>query len=413
MMDTIKRGTNKWFTFTLVVFGSICVAIAMFKISGTMSFIIADWEVDVSTASLLVSVKSFATLLIALPAGAIVRKIGARNSFLLILAVDAIANAIGAVAPNFTLLLVSRFIEGLASGMVFVVPPVILADAFPAEKRGLPMSLWAIWSSAGALLILYINNLVTPLYGWQANWWASAILLAIAFVLCLFFLWVPENSDKQNAQAPQGKKTKKQGAWSEALKSPACLCICVVFFAGIFGSSAYATYFPTFLKNVYGISPADANIYSTYYNYLCILVALTFGFVLYRVANKNHPKLFVVAVLFCLVGAGFMWTMPNIPLAVAFSLLAAIGMSCGGPLAHNLIPDTLSPNAMPIGMGMLSFASGVAGIVSPTICGGVVDATGDWALLFVPNVIVALIGLVAAIVVMVVLKKRAQAKVAD
>ncbi len=404
-MEQTKQNTpNKWVIFLVTVFGSIAVAISQFKVTGTMPQIIAAWGIDVGTAGLLMSVPSIANLLIALPAGAITKKIGPRNAFLITLASAIVFGIIGAFATNFTVLVITRFFEGLSIGMVFVVPPVIFAQTFPAEKRGLPMSLWAIWSSIGTLIILNLCNLVTPAFGWQANWWVAVAFLVVAFILCFFFLKMPGTDTAQGRQNAAAQK--KKGAWGECLKNPAAICICIAFFASIFGWGVYTTYYPTYLTTSMGLPSTEANSISSIHTYLMIFIALTFGFVLNKVANRNHPKLFLMAIVLDLIGFVMIWTMPSIPLDIVGILFAAAGMQCCGPLAHNLIPDAVPPEAVPIGMGMISFSSGLGGVLGIQICGGIVSATSNWALVAVPTGGVAAVGIIAAIVVVAKLGKK-------
>lgn len=401
MGETEMTARRRWVIFLVTVIGSVSVAISQFKVTGTMPAIIGEFGIDRTTAGLLMSIPSLANLLIALPGGAIVRKFGARNAFIVTVVVCFVFNIAGALVTDFNLLLVTRFFEGLSLGMVFVVPPVIFAQTFPAEKRGLPMSLWAIWSSCGTLIILNLCNVVTPLYGWHANWWVAAAFLGVASLLCILFLKMPKVA---SAPVPVSGKSaaplSNAAVWSACLKNPTALCTCLVLFASIFIISGYTTYYTTFLTQARDVSASDANALMTIPTYLMIFIALTFGFVLNKVANKDHPKLQLAGVCLCLVGALGMWTLPTVAGDLAAVLFMAVGMQCVGPLVHNIIPEAVDPSAVPIGMGMLSFGSGLGAMVAPIVCGRVVDASaGNWAMLAIPSGIVAAIGIGAAVVV--------------
>lgn len=111
---------------------------------------------------------------------------------------DLIANVLGGLATDFAMLAAMRLIDGMSVGLSIVVVPSIIAQIFPAEKRGLPMTLWGLRTALGTLIILNVCNAITPLYGWQANWWVSALFIGIALVLVYKFVKIPAGS-----QAPK------------------------------------------------------------------------------------------------------------------------------------------------------------------------------------------------------------------
>lgn len=415
MQETRSSLPNRWLVFVVAVIGSICVAVSWFKITGTMVFIKGEYGIDITTAGSLMSITALANLLIALPGGSIVSKFGVRKVWLFGIAWCLAFNVLGYFAPDFTTLAITRFCEGISVGFVFIIAPVIITEAFPAEKRGLPMTLWSIWSTVGTLIILNLCNVFTPLFGWRSNWLVAAAFLAVALVLNFLFCKVQSDMDKsvKNAEAKQNGAPKKKGAWGACLRNPACVCICIVFFAAIFAFNVYTSYYPTFLQSTLGIPSADANSISTAHTYWMIFLCLTFGFALNKIANKHHPMIFLALTFFVVAGGTLMWNMPSIPLDIVAILLCGTGMQLIGPMAHNLVPDTVAPHAVPIGMGMLSFASGLGSMLGPVICGQVVDATGSWGLMAVPVGIVALMGIAAAIVVLRKMYKGGTAQLAE
>ena len=393
---------NRWLVIVMVVIGSICVGVSWYKVTGTMSFIKNDWGMDITTVGMLMSITALANLVIALPGGSIVSRFGVRKVWMFTLLWCFAFNVLGFFAPDFTTLSITRFCEGISIGLVFIVAPVIITEAFPAEKRGLPMMLWSIWSTAGTLAALNLCNVFTPLLGWQSNWLVAAALLLVASILNFLFCKVESDQAEplHDAAVGQGGQTKPKGAWGECLRSPACVCICLVFFSSVFAFDIYAAYYPTFLQGTLGIDAAAANSVSTAHTYWMTFICLTFGFVLNKIPNRHHPKIYFVAIFFTSVGGMLMWNMPTIPLDIVAILVCGTGMQIVGPMAHSLMPDAVSAKAVPVGMGMISFASGLGSMAGPIVAGEVVDLTGNWGLLVVPVGIVALVGIVSAGVVL-------------
>lgn len=414
MKQTKSQLPNRWLVFSVVSLGSICVAISQFKVTGTLSFIMHDYNIDVTTAGLLGSVAAIANLLIALPGGSIVNKVGVRKVWLTCLGLCCIANILGYLAPSYPFLLATRFLEGLSVGFVFIVSPVVITEAFPSEKRGLPMTLWALWTTLGTLVILNLSNVFTPAFGWRSNWLVAAAFLALAFVLNFLFCKVARDQVKahhttwhqqhKRLSAQRGAagslSSKSKGGWGECLKNPALIGTCVVVLGAAFAFNVYLSYYPLFLQSTKGISPAMANSISTVHTYWMIFLCLTFGFVLNKIPNKHHPKIFFVLTFFSLAGGILMWNMPTIPLDIVAILLCGTGMQLLGPMSHNLAPDTVSPRAVPVAMGMVSFVGGIASLLSPLIPGRIIDLTGNWSFVAIPVGIFTVIGVGASIVVL-------------
>ncbi len=406
-LETTKDqgASNRWLVFVVTLLGCMCIFMSLYKVTGTMSFIKSEWGLNVTSAGMLMSSPAMATLIVSLPAGSLIRKFGPRKMFLFALINGMVFNAAGAFAGDFNMLAITRFLEGISTAFALIAPPVIYTQIFPAEKRGLPMSIWSCAMVLGTWVILNAENLITPVFGWHANWWAVVIFYAIAFVLNFFFLKLPKHDSGSGSN--QGKAQQKtKGGWGQCLKNPALICLCIILFAVSFGLKVYTAYYPTYLQSVFGLTSAVANSVSTVHTYEGVIIGLTFGFVMNKVANKNHPKLLLFACVCAMIGFSLMWEMPNVVLGVVAIIIGCLGSKCANPLCRNLVPNAVSAAALvPIGMSCLSFCSGASGILAPMISGAVVDATGSWAAVAVVTGVTGLIAVIAGIVVIKTMPK--------
>jgi MFS family permease len=88
-------------------------------------------------------------LILALPAGIILQKLGPKVAGLIAVGCLMIGSAWGALANGAGLLLASRVLEGVGMGLIAVVAPASIAMWFPREKQGTPMGIWATWVPVG------------------------------------------------------------------------------------------------------------------------------------------------------------------------------------------------------------------------------------------------------------------------
>ena len=102
------------------------------------------------------SVYAVTGLILALPAGLIFQRAGFRVTGLLAGGSIVIGAVLGALSQNMTGLLVSRVIEGIGTSFMAVLAPAIIAQWFPAEKRGTAMGIWSAWVPVGTVVMLVV-----------------------------------------------------------------------------------------------------------------------------------------------------------------------------------------------------------------------------------------------------------------
>lgn len=104
---------------------------------------------------------------------------GRRSIYLACIGIFALGSLIVAIAPNFTLLLVGRAIQGFGAGGIFPVASAVIGDVIPAEQRGRALGL--IGAVFGlAFIIGPILGGVLLMLSWH---WLFLINLPIALVI--------------------------------------------------------------------------------------------------------------------------------------------------------------------------------------------------------------------------------------
>jgi EmrB/QacA subfamily drug resistance transporter len=87
-----------------------------------------------------------------------------------------------AAAPNYGLLLVCRFLQGIGASLIVSCAPALVTGLFPEERRGRAVALftlmYAIGSAAGPLL----GGALVQLWGWPAVFWFRAPLALVALL---------------------------------------------------------------------------------------------------------------------------------------------------------------------------------------------------------------------------------------
>src|SRR5260370_19250635 len=106
---------------------------------------------------------SFASLL--LPAGALADRFGRKRLLILGLSVFTFASFLCGSAPNLTVLIVARSLQGAGAAMQLSAALATLSHAFQGEARARAFSFWASVVGIGAALSPVVCGLITQSFG--------------------------------------------------------------------------------------------------------------------------------------------------------------------------------------------------------------------------------------------------------
>jgi len=423
-----------WAAGLAAILATLCFACSQFKVTSTMVYIMDGFGVSLATAGLLMTFSSVTVMIVSLPGGAILQKLGSRRTLLAVVALGLLFNVFGALSSSFEVLAVSRLLEGVCLGMITIVTPAVIAQSFPAEKRGLPMALFSLWVPAGMLLILNISNYVTPLYGWQSNWWVVAAMLAVALVVCSLLVKGEPKTQEQPASvspdqlssyeegqsfsavsdqlvpAEEEQSSKGGGVWLRGMKSMGPWCLGIAFFSYSVGLGAYNTYFPTYLTQAFGMEASTANDIMSISMFVMMIVGLVWGAIMNKVPNRFHGAMLVGSMVVYLIAMVAQFNLPSLSLAVPVVVFVGLASQLVAPLIYDVLPETVDAELVPVGMSITAFGCGLGTILTTVICGVFVETFGTWSSLVLPLGVFGALGVAASFVGARIQRKRLSSK---
>ncbi len=369
--DTQFPMNRRWMIFCSVFFLGILTSFGMFK-APTMftTEFISELGFTESSIGWVMSMFTLIGAVLAFPAGGIFAKLGAKKS-LIITAISLIVGAAGgALATNATMMLATRFIEGIGMGLVSVVGPAAVASIIPAKKQGLAMGIWSVWFPAGVVLAMNVTPMVYALAGtWRANWWLSAILAAVALV----FVWTVY------ATPPQEKVAEEASADGAPMKlKPDFFSIVMIAIAfgcwNVFNAGAIGGFYPSYLADVHSLDTQLSGTISSITNILVLALGPISGII----ADKfNIHKGFIV---FGMFGAAILLTFAfgdNMPLVWVFVIAMSFCSACCSTGVFSSVPlYAKDPSKVGLGMAIVAFFQNLGGCIGSAAFGALAVSMG-------------------------------------
>ena len=350
----------------MVFLASVAAVLAQFAAPPLMPLLMARFGIDLAQASSLMSVFSVTGFLLALPTGLLLTRFGPLAIGVLALASVVAGSCLGAVAPDYAVLLASRGIQGVGLGLIGVTAPSVVAAAFPPARRGLPMGVWAMWVPVGGVVMYNVAPVLGSTAGWQAAWWfaASAAAVALAAYAIVLRTCLPDAPARAGDPAPSmGTALRNRDAW----------LLAATFGLFAVASSGINTFLPIFLVDQRSLDLAGAARLSSLVLVGAAAGSLLSGFVSDRIGSRR--VVFTAAAVGLAVLLLFPFSLGTGSLAI---LLVLIGLVSGAlPAAvFASVPEVMGdPRLAGAGMAAVMFGQNGGFVVGPLAFGALVTVT--------------------------------------
>lgn len=173
------------FSLMLVVFA---LTTGEFVIAGILPDVAADLSVSIPAAGLLVSAYAVGMILGGPVVTVLTSRLARKPLIAGLIAVSVIGNLASAAAPNYPVVLVSRFVAGLPVATFFGVAIATAVSMAPAGKQASTVAKVALGLNLGIIAGAPIGTLIGHHLGWRATFLTVAALSVIALGLVLRFV---------------------------------------------------------------------------------------------------------------------------------------------------------------------------------------------------------------------------------
>jgi MFS family permease len=370
-----------WVIVVVVMLVGVAAPIARIKVSPLMDTLKQFFALSNTQSGFLMGLYSFTGIFLAIPAGLVISKLGLKRTGVIAAACVTLGCALGAIAPSFNVLMVSRVLEGLSMALIGVVGPAAIALWFTKEHRGVPLAIWSLWVPLGSTIGMNTVPQLLKASTWQTVYWLNAGVGLIAFI---FFLIFYRNPRKDETAVPALTKEQeiaekanifKDLAGALKIKDVWLIFGCMTCFS--LGMGVFQAFGMTYLRNIVGATPPRAAFITSLQFIVCALLAWAVGLLSDKLGTRKKI-LFVGYVIYML--SLFLWPVLNLNVQMVFFSLIGVAAAILPPMIYTSMPEALSDNRVYIaaGMAMIATGQGIGNFLGPTIGGYMADNFG-WA----------------------------------
>ena len=376
---------RRTFILVVVLLAMTVGAMCLNKVAPIATTIVSGMGLSsVGQTGLLISVFTLSGIVLSLPIGTILNRVGCYRMGLLSLLALAVGSLVGAFDVSYPVMLVSRIIEGIGLVCLTTLGPTIVGTVYPDESRGRAMGLLMCFMAFGQIAMLNAGPAMAAAMGWKSVWWVTATCSVILIVVWAFGLRGIDQlldglADASSAEPQQDAGEKNLAETLKAvLKNKTVWLASISFMVFIFAEQAAMSYLPSYLVDARGTTEALAGTITSIASLVGIPVGILAGVVCDKLGSRRIPQtvlLVFAAVLYALVRVwptDLMWL---------FSLLHGIAVMGEIGVYFSIVGAAVKPSQAGGATGLLNTFQYVGIFLSAVVFGAVVDALG-WNMAF-------------------------------
>ncbi|MEW6211370.1 MAG: MFS transporter, partial [Acidobacteriota bacterium] len=358
------------FAFCFAVFGSV---------SAMMPILKKNLNLDAVQVSVAIAIPVLLGSIGRIPLGMLTDRYGGRLIFSIVMACSIVPSILMGWVSQYWQLLACGFFIGIALAS-FSVGVGFVSGWYSAQRQGTALGIYGA-GNIGQSLAAFGSPLLAAALGFRWGFWTFGLILAVW--LALFVL--------KSENAPRRAPAKSIREMLRPLADRMSWVLSLYYFLTFGGFVAMSIYLPTFLTDMFNLTPQDAGMRTAGFVLLATAMRPVGGMMADRMGGKKilmwvFPVTAVMAVFMaCPLMATFT--------IGALGMAAAIGLGNGA--VFKLVPEYF-PQSVGSVTGLVGAAGGLGGFFPPLVLGAIRQATGGFTWGFVLLAIFALSCLVVS-----------------
>lgn len=316
-------------------------------------------------------------ILAALPAGALLDRIGVGRGLLLAVAVMALSAMLRSLAGSVPALAAAVALFGIGGPLISVGAPKLVAALFEGRARGVAMGVYMSGPALGSILSLSLtNSLLLPLVGGD---WRDVMLLQAGFVLTGGLVWLGITLQPMTRQVLTGIGTAGKydpAAFREVIGSTEVRLVLAMAIAIFAINHGLNNWLPSLLMGR-GIDPVVAGWMAA----IPSLVGIAAGLVIPGFAQGARQIPILAEVVTLMLIATLLFQLDNGSALIVALVLQGVARGTMMTLAMLLLMECRDVPKARLGMaaGLFFTMAEIGGVMGPVMFGTLLQASGGFA----------------------------------
>lgn len=173
------------FVVCVISFGAFMGPITLATVNVALPTIAHALNAKASLIGWIPTIFLLGSISLMLPFSKLADNIGRKNIYVSGMIINTLGTIAATFAQDIYWLIACRFIQGIASAMIFGCSMAILTSVFPPKQRGLPLGINAFALYAGLATAPLLGGWATEYLGWRSVFWVQIPALLILIIAAL------------------------------------------------------------------------------------------------------------------------------------------------------------------------------------------------------------------------------------
>jgi len=379
-MEQVSKGqftSYAWVIVAVTFLAGITAPANMAKVMALAPVLMEAYEFGPDVLGLVIAIFFLLGVILAIPAAAIIRRLGVRVAVIISIVLGVIGSLLGAVTADLTLFIVSRFCEGAGMGIMAITGAVAITPWFPKEKRGFPLGLWAMWVSLPMAVCPILYGFIVDTLGvnFKVIWWGTMVFDIAALVIFLTLYRTPQhpyNDAEVGDTFAEGEKHK----FSDLFKSKPMIGMALIFLFDEMAFMGMQGFMSSYLTN---------EVHSTLFMATVFVTAFAVTGMIFSPLSGKLSDIFKTRKWIMLTGliCGFIlccliFTFQLEWLYWPLAILAGIVGAFAPTMIYVATPEVVPGDLIPAGNSLISLTQNLGMLIGALVLGNTITWLGSY-----------------------------------
>lgn len=355
-----------------------CFGMAVYSTGPLVEPIARDLDLSLGAMGTVMGAWPLVYIAMAVPAGALLDRIGVRPALLIATFVITLSVMLRAASNGFPMLFMAVALFGIGGPLVSVGAPKLIASWFQGRERGLAIGIYSTGPTIGAVSVLSLtNSVLMPItdYNWRMTLLIYAMLAALAGVTWFTISHRPAARLHDPINIASGTLKAQFEIFANLLRLPTVRIVLLLAIGIFVFNHSLNNWLPEILR-VSGMNAAEAGFWASIPSLVGTIAALSLP--RFATGNRRYPVLLTTVLLAAAATTLIAWASGAL---LGFGLvLQGIARGSMIPIAMFTLMETreVDPRVMGAAGGLFYTAAEVGGVLGPMMTGIMADRTGGF-----------------------------------